>query len=105
MCGGGVAGRSKGIDAHGDRAGDESRKAEATRHQLANSGEDIIVETVDHGAHGDDRGDADNDAENGERGAKRVFAQRVECERDLVFQFKSFRGLHEAAKFLRSSGA
>ena len=81
----------------GGREGDDGVRAE-----IADSAEDVFIEAVDERADGDDGGDADDDAENGERRAERVFAQGVESEQDLVFDFERACGFDKAANGARA---
>ena len=45
---------------------------------------DVEVRALHQRHHGDERGDAHDESENGERGAELVGADGVHCERDVI---------------------
>ena len=67
-----------------ERSPREAIGNDGVRAQLPDSSQHIVIQAVDHGADSDDRGDADDDAENGQCRAQRIFSQRVQREQHFA---------------------
>ena len=86
----------------GKRGPREAVGDDGVRAEFADAGEDVVVQAIDHGAHGDYGGDANDDAENGEGGTQRVFLEGIQREQHFAAKLQPTFLAHHRAQARRA---